>query len=82
MNNFQKIFYFKSLLQLPEEGIRKQMKQEIFDYFFDLENGSFQFLGELHSREEIENKLDLVIHKIIMHEHEDEIWNILEEYIN
>ena len=82
MTTTQKIFYFKSLLLLSEDGIRKQMKNEIFKYYFEFENGSFQFLVKLHSREEIENKLDLVIHKIIMHEHEDEIWNIIEEYIN
>ena len=82
MTMLNKIFYFKSLLQLPEDGVRKQMKNEIFEYYFELENGNFQFLEKHHSNEEIKNKIDLVIHKMIMHEHEDELWNIIEEYIN
>lgn len=82
MTFLNKISYFKLLLQLPETGIRKEKKQEIFEYYFDLENGSFQFLENHNSKEEIEMRLDLVIHKLIMHEHEDEIWEIIEEYIN
>lgn len=39
-----------------------------------------QFLEKLTTKKEIEEKLEFVVSKIIMHEHEDGLENLIHEY--
>lgn len=82
MSHTHKIAYFKSLLETQEHGYRQKIKYEIYSYYFELENGSFDFLIKLKTDHDIETRLDIVIHKMIMYEHEDGLWDIMEEYFN
>lgn len=50
-------------------------------YIFELENGNLEFLEKLHSEIEIQNKVDLLVSKMVMHEDEDGLFNIIENYI-
>ena len=52
------------------------MKEELYLYFFEYENGSLKFLEKLDSDIEIQNKVDLLVSKMIMHEDDDELFNI------
>ena len=74
----QKIAYFqKYLLDNSNECC---MKDEIYLYFFELENSSFDFLEKLNFEEEIKNKIDFLVSKMMKHEHEDGLFNIIENY--
>lgn len=55
--------------------------EEMYIYFFTLEQGDFSFLEKLNSIEEIKKKVDFVLAKIAKHEHQDCISNIIENYI-
>lgn len=56
------------------------MKDEIYLYFFELENSSFDFLEKLNLEEEIKNKIDFLVSKMMKHQHEDGLFNIIENY--
>lgn len=73
----QKIKYFEEYLLDNSNW----MKEELYLYFFELENGNFKFLEHLNSKTEIENKINFLISKMAMHEHEDSLFNIIESYI-
>ena len=58
------------------------MKNEIFYYYFYLVyDPEFNFLNLLNSEKEIHDKVDLVVRKMMMHEQEDGLQNIIEEYL-
>ncbi len=82
MSLLHKISFFKSLLEKQEYGYRQEIKQEIYSNYFELKNGSFDFLKNLNTDQDIETRLDLVIHKMIMHEHEDGLLDIMEVYLS
>lgn len=73
----QKVKYFEEYLLDNSDW----MKDELYLYFFELENGNFEFLEHLNSKTEIENKINLLVSKMAMHEHEDSLFNIIESYI-
>lgn len=73
----QKIKYFEEYLINNSNC----MKDELHLYFFELENGNLEFLEKLHSEIEIQNKVDLLVSKMVMHEDEDGLFNIIENYI-
>jgi len=73
----QKIEYFKEYL-LDESDC---MKDELHLYFFELENGKFDFLNKLNSHTAIEDKIRFITSKMFMHEHEDGLFNIIENYL-
>lgn len=75
----QKIEYLKK--NLLDEQQSSCMKDELYLYFFELENGRFDFLNNLNSHTDIENKIKLVASKMFMHEHEDGLFNIIENYL-
>ncbi|MBN2892745.1 MAG: hypothetical protein JXL97_12830 [Bacteroidales bacterium] len=58
------------------------MANELHLYFFELENGKFDFLNELNSTHEIENRIDYIVRMMLKHDHEDGLYNIIENYIN
>jgi hypothetical protein len=74
----QKIKIFEELLELDNSNYAEEM----YIYFFTLEQGDFDFLNKLASLEEIDKRVKFVLAKIAKHEHEDCISNIIENYIN
>jgi hypothetical protein len=73
----KKIEYFKKYLLLESDC----MKDELYLYFFELENGQFDFLNNLNTYADIENKTKFIISKMFMHEHEDGLFDIIENYL-
>ncbi len=63
----------------------KQIRQEIYNYYFEYGDAGyylpqFEFLNTSDDSKEIENRIEFVISKIIMHEHEDGFSDLLHEY--
>ena len=73
----QKIKIFVELI----ESDNSIYAEEMYIYFFTLEQGEFSFLDKLNNLEEIDKRIKLVLSKIAKHEHEDCIPNIIENYI-
>ena len=73
----EKISIFEELLKSQDYIYAEEM----YIYFFTLEQGNFSFLEKLNSIEEIKNKVDFVLAKIAKHEHQDSISNIIENYM-
>jgi len=81
----EKIDFFEQKLLILNGSYGDTIKDEIHDYFFenignssDIEN--FSFLDILVSSEEIEQKVNLIVSKIIMHEHHAGIEDLIVEY--
>jgi hypothetical protein len=68
--------YFEKILEVDNNCFA----EELYLYFFTLEQGNFDFLNNLNNYNEIENKTNYLISKIAKHEHEDSISNIIENY--
>ncbi len=81
LNIETKIKYFQEYLLDTDASYHAQMKEEIYLYFFELENGNFSFLDSLKTKSDIEHKVDFLVSKMIMHEHEDGLYTIIENYI-
>jgi hypothetical protein len=76
MLNFkQKIEIFKSYLEEENGSYGDEMKNEI-QFFFENDR-DFKFLADLNTKEDIENKIEQVVSRMILHEHEDELKNII-----
>jgi len=73
----EKIEYFEQYLQNHDSF----MEEELHLYFFELENGSFDFLNQLNSKLAIENKIEYLVEKMLRHYHEDGLHNIIENYL-
>ena len=73
----EKIEVFKTELLSKNESYADTMKDEIYFFFFENEY-SFDFLIELNSIEAIQNKVNVIIHKMIMHEDKEELKDIIE----
>ena len=73
----QKIKIFEELI----ESDNSIYAEEMYIYFFTLEQGEFSFLDKLNNLEEIDKRIKLVLSKIAKHQHEDCIPNIIENYI-
>jgi hypothetical protein len=56
------------------------MRDEIKGYYAENKNG-LSFLDKLQTEEEIENKVNFVVSKIILLEHQDSLQNIIANYI-
>lgn len=76
----QKIAMFKECLELKNGSYGDKMKEELFFHFFELEN-DFSFLKKLNSQDEIYNRVDFIIGKLVMHEDESSLKMIIENYI-
>jgi hypothetical protein len=76
----EKTEWFKSQLEIKHNNYGDEIKDEIYFYFFENKN-SLDFLNSIESKSEIENKLELLVSKIIMHEHEDGLINIIYNYV-
>jgi hypothetical protein len=77
MLNFEdKKRYFEKILEAKNDYLR----EELYLYFFTLEQGNFDFLHNCNNYNDIEQKTNYLISKIAKHEHEDCISNIIESY--
>ena len=62
------------------------MKEEMYLYLFELQGngcdvGDFYFLDKLQTAKEIEAKIDFVVSRMILHEDEDSLCNIIEDFL-
>lgn len=76
----EKVNIFKKYLDEKNSSYADVMKDELYFYFFENEN-SLDFLSLLTSKNEIIEKTDLLIYKMIMHENEDNLDAIIELYV-
>lgn len=72
----EKIEIFKTLLEEEWGGYGDKMKDDIYFSFFENE-WDFKFLHCLNTKKDIANKIELVVNKMIRHEHEEGLENIM-----
>lgn len=80
LSKIEKINLFKSYLAVRYESYGDVMRDEIRDYFTENKSG-LSFLDKLKNVEEIERKVNFIVSKMILHEHEDSLQNIIINYI-
>lgn len=76
----KKIQILRAYLCLTNDSYGDKMREELFFYFFEL-NIDTSFLDALSTEEEIKIKVDLLVSKMILHEHQDGLKNIIESYL-
>lgn len=76
-----KVNILEKYLLTKEDSYADVMKDELYFYFF-INEIECDFLKTLLSEEEIINKIDFVISKMILHEHEDSSDQIIENYLS
>lgn len=80
LDTSEKILFLKQYLSIKNDSYGDLMKQELFDYFFNLDKDK-SFLEEINEQKEIASKIDFLVSKMILHEHEDGLSSIIENYI-
>lgn len=80
----EKIKTFENYLLIEDDSYLGNMKEEIYQYFFVLyesedNSSSFQFLDEKNTTQDIQELIDFIASKMIMHEHEDGLEKIIED---
>lgn len=65
----EKIEIFRESLETKWGGYGDYMKNDIYFRFFE-DEWDFKFLDEFSSKEEIDKKIELVVGRMIRHEHE------------
>jgi hypothetical protein len=80
LNLNEKTSFLENYLNLKNESYSDLIKDEIYFHVFE-NNIDLKFLNTLHSKNDIENKIDLIISKIILHEHQSGISTIINEYL-
>lgn len=75
-----KVHFLKEYLSLKNGSYGDEMKEEIMFYFFELENDK-DFLDHLDSEDEIKSKVEILVSKMILHEHEDGLHSIIQSYV-
>ena len=77
----EKVSILKDKLLHQSNNYSDVMKTEIYSYFFDLENGNIaEFLNKFSTKENIESHIDFLVSKMILHENEEGLFSIIEEY--
>ena len=82
----EKIEYFRKQLLIQNNSYADNIKEEIYDYFFqdfvnEQEINESYFLNFLTTYEDIVNQIDLIVSKIIMHEHHAGMEELVLEYL-
>jgi hypothetical protein len=72
----EKTKILKSYIETTNGSYADQMKAELDIFFFENEF-PLDFLNGLSAEKEIENKIDVIIHQMIMHEDEEELQEII-----
>lgn len=80
LNLNEKIKYFENSISIKNENYGDVMKDELYLHFFENEN-NFDFLNPLESEKEIESKIEFLISKMIMNEHQDGLTSIINNYV-
>jgi hypothetical protein len=80
LNLEAKINLFKHHLELKNANYTDYLKDELHFYFFE-NNNDLSFLNELETDSQIISKVDFLISKIIKHEHEEGINEIISRYV-
>ena len=81
LNQKQKIEYLELYLSHKNDNYGDTIKDDIYSYFFDLEKSDFKFLVKLETKNEIETKIEFLVSKVILNEHQDGFNSIIEEYM-
>jgi len=81
----KKIDKFENLLLLKNNTYADEIKNEIYEYYFliygNKENiNDFLFFNTYDTIQKIEEKTEFLISKIIMHEHQSGIHDLIQEY--
>jgi hypothetical protein len=79
LSESDKITILEKYLSIKEDCYNDTMKDEIYFYFFEREK-EFTFLEKLNTKNEIESEVEFLVSKMIIHEHEDGLDNIIQEY--
>lgn len=72
----EKINVLKSYIDSKNGSYSDGMKVELDIFFFE-NQFPLDFLNDLNTEKEIQNKIDVIIHQMIMHEHEEELQEII-----
>lgn len=76
LNYKQKIKIFKDYLEQENGNYLDIMKNEIYNYFFE-NDSELIFLNDFITKIDIENKIEQVASRMVLHEHEDGLENII-----
>ncbi len=78
----EKIFYLKQILSAKPKHYADSYKTDILFFFDDFNslNPMFNFLKEIKTGDEIEVWVDKLTSRIVMHEDDDEIKEIIADY--
>jgi len=76
-----KVLILEKYLLIKEDSYADLMKDELYFYFF-INAVECNFLKTLFDKKDIINKIDFVISKMILHEHEDSTDQIIENYLS
>ncbi len=76
----EKIAIFEKYLAVRYQSYGDIMRDEIKDYYAENKSGLY-FLDKLQTEEEIENKVNFLVSKMILLEHQDSLQNIIAHYI-
>lgn len=71
-----KIKIFKDYLEQKNGNYSDTMKDEIYNYFFE-NDSELKFLNDFKTKIEIEYKIEQVVSRMVLHEHEDGLENII-----
>ena len=77
----QKSEHLEFYLNQKNNNYADLIKEEIVFLFFDSAKYDLSFLKNLHTKADIEKRIDFIVSKSILHEHEDGIQQIIEEYL-
>lgn len=77
----EKILYLKEYLLQENNNYGDIVKSELYQDFFEYNIHKFNFLDNLKTKEEIKSKIEFIISKFILHEEEDTLNEILNEYL-
>jgi len=81
LNYKEKIDFLAEYLSLKNKNYADLIKEELYIQIFDFENISSQFLEKIKTKQEIIDKIEFVVSKVVLHEHETGINNIISEYL-
>lgn len=78
----EKTKFFESLLLEENGSYADEIREQIYFYFFESENDpEFKFLDKMDNAETISKKLDFVVSKIILHEDDERVEDLIWEYL-
>lgn len=82
MNKLEKIEYLHKILRTDDGTYADSFKFDITIFFdeFELSNTLFDFLDNLNTDKEIEDWVNKLMNRIVMHEDDDSIGEIIWDY--